>query len=80
MSLYGLLVFSAVYMLAVATPGPGVAAVVARSLAKGTHGAPAFIAGFVVGDLIWFEAVKDFLDTRLQVIRFSQAANVVLAA
>jgi len=54
MSLYGLLVFSAVYILAVATPGPGVAAVVARSLAKGTHGAPAFIAGFVVGDLIWF--------------------------
>jgi len=54
MSLYGLLVFSAIYMLAVATPGPGVAAVVARSLAKGTHGAPAFIAGFLVGDLIWF--------------------------
>lgn len=26
------------------------------------------------------EAVKDFLDTRLQVIRFSQAANLVLAA
>ncbi|GFE90468.1 LysE family translocator [Steroidobacter agaridevorans] len=54
MSLYGLLVFSAIYMLAVATPGPGVAAVIARSLAKGTRGAPAFIAGFLVGDLIWF--------------------------
>ena len=54
MSLYGLLVFSAVYMLAVASPGPGVAAVIARSLAKGTRGAPAFIAGFLVGDLIWF--------------------------
>jgi CheY-like chemotaxis protein len=26
------------------------------------------------------EAVKDFLDTRLQVIRYSQAANLVLAA
>lgn len=54
MSLYGLLVFSAVYSLAVASPGPGVAAVIARSLAKGTRGAPAFIAGFLVGDLIWF--------------------------
>lgn len=54
MSLYGLLVFSAIYTLAVATPGPGVAAVIARSLARGTHGAPAFIAGFLVGDLIWF--------------------------
>jgi threonine/homoserine/homoserine lactone efflux protein len=54
MSLYGILVFAAVYLLAVASPGPGVAAVVARSLASGTRGAPAFIAGFLVGDLIWF--------------------------
>jgi len=54
MSLYGLLTFCAVYALAVATPGPGVAAVIARSLAHGFKGAPAFIAGFVVGDLLWF--------------------------
>jgi threonine/homoserine/homoserine lactone efflux protein len=54
MSVYGLLLFSAVYFLAVASPGPGVAAVVARSLARGAKGAPAFIAGFLIGDLIWF--------------------------
>jgi threonine/homoserine/homoserine lactone efflux protein len=54
MSLYGLWIFSAVYFLGVALPGPGVAAVVARSLSRGTQGAPAFIAGFLVGDLIWF--------------------------
>ncbi len=54
MSLYGLLVFSAVYFVAVATPGPGVAAVIARSLAHGSRGAPAFILGFLVGDLVWF--------------------------
>ena len=54
MSFYGLLVFSVVYLLAVATPGPGVAAVIARALAKGTRGAPAFIAGFLIGDLVWF--------------------------
>jgi threonine/homoserine/homoserine lactone efflux protein len=54
MSLYGLGVFSLVYILAVAVPGPGVAAVVARSLSHGTKGAPAFIAGFLVGDLVWF--------------------------
>jgi threonine/homoserine/homoserine lactone efflux protein len=53
-SVYGLLLFAAVYFLAVATPGPGVAAVVARSLARGSQGAPAFIAGFLIGDLIWF--------------------------
>src|SRR5208283_5185270 len=56
MSRYGLSSFCAIYFLAVATPGPGVAAVVARGLARGCAGAPAFIAGFVVGDLIWFFA------------------------
>jgi LysE type translocator len=53
-SWYGLVSFCAVYFLAVATPGPGVAAVIARGLARGPQGAAAFIAGFVVGDLIWF--------------------------
>jgi len=54
MSLNGLVVFCAVYALSVASPGPGVAAVVARSLDRGSRGAPAFIAGFLVGDLLWF--------------------------
>lgn len=54
MTLYGLAVFGLVYALAVATPGPGVAAIVARSLSRGTQGAPAFIAGFLIGDLVWF--------------------------
>ncbi|MBV8306165.1 MAG: LysE family transporter, partial [Gammaproteobacteria bacterium] len=54
MSLYGLAVFSLVYALAVASPGPGVASVVARALGRGLAGAPAYIAGFVVGDLLWF--------------------------
>ena len=54
MTIYGLLTFCAVYALAVATPGPGIAAVIARGLSHGLKGAPAFIAGFVVGDLIWF--------------------------
>lgn len=54
MSWYGLVTFCTVYILAVATPGPGVAAVIAHGLARGPRGATAFIAGFVVGDLIWF--------------------------
>jgi threonine/homoserine/homoserine lactone efflux protein len=54
MTWYGLSVFSLVYALAVATPGPGVAAIIARSLGHGLRGAPAFIGGFLVGDLIWF--------------------------
>src|ERR1700759_426414 len=54
MSLHGLGLFCLVYLLATASPGPGIAAVVARVLSRGTHGLVAFIAGFVVGDLIWF--------------------------
>ena len=54
MTIYGLLTFCAVYALAVAAPGPGIAAIIARGLAHGMKGAPAFIAGFMVGDLVWF--------------------------
>jgi len=54
MSLHGLTAFCLVYMLAVATPGPGIAATIARALARGTQGLAPFIAGFVVGDLAWF--------------------------
>lgn len=54
MTIPTLLIFGAVYFLAVASPGPGLAAVVARGLGQGLAAGPAFIAGFVVGDLIWF--------------------------
>lgn len=54
MTVYGLLTFCAVYALTVASPGPGVAAVIARGLTHGMKGAPAFILGFMVGDLVWF--------------------------
>jgi threonine/homoserine/homoserine lactone efflux protein len=47
------LIFASIYFAAVATPGPGVAAIVARGLAQGTKGAVPFILGFVAGDLIW---------------------------
>ena len=38
MTVYGLLTFCAVYVLAVATPGPGIAAIIARVLSRGTTG------------------------------------------
>ncbi len=53
MSISSLLLFAAVYFAAVATPGPGVAALVARVLAHGLAGVAPFVAGYVVGDLIW---------------------------
>ncbi len=54
MSAYGFAIFTLVYAAAVATPGPGVAAVIARALGRGTRGAPPFIAGYVAGDFLWF--------------------------
>ena len=49
-----LLVFAAAYFAVLVLPGPGVTALIARVLARGLHGAPAFIGGFVVGALVWF--------------------------
>jgi threonine/homoserine/homoserine lactone efflux protein len=87
MSLYGLSVFSVVYMLAVAAPGPGIAAIVARVLGRGTHGAPAFIAGFLAGDLIWFTCAATGLAMLAQtaysvfvVVKFAGAAYLLYLA
>jgi threonine/homoserine/homoserine lactone efflux protein len=87
MSLYGFAAFCAVYLLAVATPGPGVAAVLTRSLAHGMRGAPAFIAGFLVGDLIWFAAASAGLAALAQsaqsvflIVRYAGAAYLMYLA
>jgi threonine/homoserine/homoserine lactone efflux protein len=53
LTLSSLLLFAAVYFAAVATPGPGIAALIARVLAHGLKGVAPFIAGYVVGDMIW---------------------------
>jgi threonine/homoserine/homoserine lactone efflux protein len=54
MSWHGIALFCLVYLLATATPGPGIAAIIARALGKGAAGMWAYIAGFVLADLIWF--------------------------
>ena len=53
MSLSSLLLFAGVYTLAVATPGPGIAALVARVMGHGLKGVAPFILGYVAGDLVW---------------------------
>ena len=53
MTLNALILFAAVYFAAVATPGPGVAALVARVLGQGLKGVAPFIAGYFVGDMVW---------------------------
>lgn len=49
-----LLLFAAAYLAVLILPGPGVTALVARVLARGPQGAPAFIAGFAAGALLRF--------------------------
>lgn len=53
MSLPQLAIFATAYFAVLILPGPGVTALVARVLACGAQGAPAFIAGFVAGALSW---------------------------
>ena len=47
------LTFAMVLLVAVISPGPAIAALVARIMARGTDGIAAFCAGLVLGDLIW---------------------------
>lgn len=56
MTLSALLLFVPVYVLAVASPGPAVAAMVARTLVNGPRGSAAFIFGLIAGDITWLLA------------------------
>lgn len=66
MSLLGLFSFTLVYFAAVMSPGPGVAATVARGLGAGTRNAAGYVAGFVLGDLVWFTVAATGLATLAQ--------------
>ena len=53
MQLVSFLTFALAVALATASPGPTIAALLARVLGRGSGGMPAFCAGLVVGDMIW---------------------------
>ncbi len=82
-----LLIFAGVYALAVLSPGPGVAAVVARALATGHRRTIPFILGIVLGDLFWFGLVVSGLTVLAQnfylvfaVIKYVGAAYLLYLA
>lgn len=56
MDLAGLLIFASALFVAALSPGPAIAAIVARVLARGTAGAGAFCLGLAVGDVVWLTA------------------------
>lgn len=87
MTLSNLLVFAGIYFIAVATPGPGIALIIARGLGRGLHGLPWFIAGFVVGDLILMTLavsglayVAQTFGTAFQIVRYAGAAYLIWMA
>ncbi len=53
MNIESLVVFAVALFVAAASPGPGIAAIVARVLGRGTAGALAFTAGVAMGDVVW---------------------------
>lgn len=87
MDLAGLLTFATAYFVALVMPGPGVTAVIARVLARGTRGAPAFIAGCVAGSVVWFglaatglAVLASVFATFFLAIRYASAAYLVYLA
>jgi threonine/homoserine/homoserine lactone efflux protein len=53
MDITALIVFTSALIVAAASPGPGIIALVARVIGSGPRGAAAYAAGFVIGDLFW---------------------------
>lgn len=87
MDIAALVAFAGIYALAVATPGPGIGAIVARGLARGRQGVVPFIAGFVVGDLVWFvlaafglAVVAQTFATAFQILTYAGAVYLLYLA
>jgi threonine/homoserine/homoserine lactone efflux protein len=87
MTIHGLVLFGLVYLLATASPGPGIAAILARVISHGTSGIAGFIAGFVTGDLIWFSlaatgmaALAQAAHTLFLVVKFAGAGYLLYLA
>jgi threonine/homoserine/homoserine lactone efflux protein len=53
MDVTALIVFTTALAIASASPGPGIAAIVARVLGRGVPGGIAFAAGNALGDVVW---------------------------
>jgi threonine/homoserine/homoserine lactone efflux protein len=56
MGIESLIPFAAVLFVACASPGPTIAALVARVLGRGGAGAPSFCLGLLISDMLWLTA------------------------
>ena len=87
MDFAGLAVFATALLVAAASPGPGIAAIVARVLGRGTSGAAAFTAGVAVGDVVWLTiailglaAIAQAFQGVFLVIKYAGAAYLLYLA
>lgn len=87
MDLSGFLLFCGVYAMATFSPGPAVAAVVARVLGAGLRRTAPFIWGIVAGDLVWFAlvalglaALAQNFHTLFLIIKYAGAAYLLFLA
>ena len=87
MDLAGLILFATALLVAAASPGPGIAAIVARVLGRGTGGAVAFSAGLALGDVVWLSfaiigltAIAQAFHEVFVVIKFAGATYLLYLA
>lgn len=87
MDIWTLIAFTAAYAIAVAVPGPGVAAVVARALGGGFAAAVPMILGILVGDLAYLvvavfglAAIATYFSAVFMVVRVLGAAYLLYIA
>ena len=87
MSLTGLGFFALVYFVFVITPGPGVAAMIARGLGTGMKGALPYALGFMLGDMVWFSiaatglaALATQFAVAFTVVKFAGCAYLIFLA
>ncbi len=87
MDVAALAVFAGALFVAAASPGPGIAALVARVLGRGTAGAVAFTTGLAIGDVVWLAVAVAGLSALAQtfhgvflVLKYAGAAYLLFLA
>ncbi len=87
MSLSGLALFAVVYCVFVITPGPGVAAMIARGLGTGLRGWVPYSLGFMLGDMVWFTiaatglaALAHQFETAFMAVKYTGCAYLIYLA
>lgn len=87
MTITALTIFAFAVLVAAASPGPAIAALLARVIGRGTAGVPAFIGGIVLGDIIWLAIavlglsfVANSFEMIFAVIKYAGAAYLLFIA